>query len=554
MTTRIFQVAALASSWLATSWAYSALDRPNVINKMMRPPISEDAKNVVSSHATFSQLIDHANPDAGTFEQFYYYGTQYWKGPGSPVVLMTPGEVNATGYDVFLYNNYTTGKIAEEIGAAVVIVEHRYWGTSTPCTNLSTSCLQHLTLNNSIADLVRFAKEVNLPFDSDGVSNADSVPWIMVGGSYPGALAAWTATLAEGTFWAYWASSGPVNAMNYWEYFVPVQEGMPKNCSKDISLVIDHIDAIGRDGTEEQQKNLQKMFGLEDLEHYDDFASSLENGPWLWQGNTMYRNTGFFDFCDAVEGVNRNVSQAAGINVTSTAVPGEEGVGLQKALEGYAAWMKYEMIPGFCASYGYEEWSAENSVGCFDTYNASSPYYRDWSLSNTFDRQWVWMTCNEPFGYWQDGAPADRPSIVSRLVDEKYWVRQCGLFFPPEDGAEYGLAAGRTYGDVNALTGGWDIKDTTRLLFVNGQYDPWRDAGVSSDFRPGGPLASTTELPVLVVPGGFHCTDLSLKNGEYNAGVQAIIDAGIKQIVDWTGEYYESGYGNGSIRDRRKSK
>lgn len=273
---------------------------------------------------------------------------------------------------------------------------------------------------------------------------------------------------------------------------------------------------------------------------------SLENGPWLWQGNQMYRNSGFFDFCDAVEGVNKKVNDAAGINAT-TSVPGAEGVGLQKALEGYAAWAKHEMLPGFCANFGYEEWADENSVGCFDTYNVNSPYYKDWTLSNTFVRQWVWMTCNEPFGYWQGGAPADRPSIVSRLVDQAYWERQCGLFFPEEDGLVHGLAAGRTFDTVNEWTGGWNIKDTKRLLFVDGQFDPWRDAGVSSVFKPGGPLESTEEVPVMVVPGGFHCTDLTLRNGEYNAGVKEVIDAGVTQMVDWIGEYY-SEHGNATVR------
>jgi hypothetical protein len=33
-------------------------------------------------NATFEQYIDHSNPDLGTFEQFYYYDTTFWKGPG----------------------------------------------------------------------------------------------------------------------------------------------------------------------------------------------------------------------------------------------------------------------------------------------------------------------------------------------------------------------------------------------------------------------------------------------------------------------------------------
>lgn len=42
-------------------------------------------------NSTFEQLIDHNNPSLGTFSQFYYYSTEFWKGPGSPVVLFTVG-------------------------------------------------------------------------------------------------------------------------------------------------------------------------------------------------------------------------------------------------------------------------------------------------------------------------------------------------------------------------------------------------------------------------------------------------------------------------------
>jgi hypothetical protein len=40
-------------------------------------------------NATFEQLIDHDNPSLGTFSQFYYYSTEFYKGPGSPVVSNT---------------------------------------------------------------------------------------------------------------------------------------------------------------------------------------------------------------------------------------------------------------------------------------------------------------------------------------------------------------------------------------------------------------------------------------------------------------------------------
>lgn len=307
---------------------------------------------------------------------------------------------------------------------------------------------------------------------------------------------------------------------------------MPANCSKDVSLVIDYVDGVMSNGSASAQADLKAMFGLQDLEHADDFGSALENGPWLWQSNQFYYNGGFFDFCDAVENVTPNGT-----------VPGAEGVGLEKALTGYAAWFNGTLLPDYCASYGYSDWADTYSVGCFDTYNASSPMYTDTTLSNEVDRQWEWFLCNEPFGYWQDGAPANRSSIVSRLVTPAYWERQCPLYFPTEDGYTFGIAENKTEAQVNAYTDGWDITHP-RLIYVNGDYDPWREASVSSDFRTGGKMQSTAEHPVVIVPGGFHTSDLLIENGEVNAGVQAAIDAVIAQMKTWVAEWPAYKYSN----------
>jgi hypothetical protein len=60
---------------------------------------------------------------------------------------------------------------------------------------------------------------------------------------------------------------------------------------------------------------------------------------------------------------------------------------------------------------------------------------------------------------------------------------------------------------------------------------------MSSEYRPGGPLQSTPEHPLNVIPGGFHCSDLRLKNAQANAGVQAVVDAQVAQIVKWVAEW-----------------
>jgi hypothetical protein len=137
------------------------------------------------------------------------------------------------------------------------------------------------------------------------------------------------------------------------------------------------------------------------------------------------------------------------------------------------------------------------------------------------------------------GAPRSTPTIVSRLVTADYWQRQCALFFPTVNGYTYGsnISPDNNVHKVNKYTQGWRLEDTTRLIWTNGQFDPWRTSGVSSEFRPGGPLPSTAQHPLQIIPGGFHCSDLRLKNGQFNAGVQTVIDNEVKQIVEWVSEY-----------------
>jgi len=127
---------------------------------------------------------------------------------------------------------------------------------------------------------------------------------------------------------------------------------------------------------------------------------------------------------------------------------------------------------------------------------------------------------------------------VSRLINNTYWERQCPLYFPPEDGYAHGIARGLSEKDVNAWTGGW-TKNTTRVTWVNGEFDPWRDATVSSTSRPGGELLSTAQAPVAVIPGGVHCSDIIMKNAAIDpAGHGKVIREQIDIIKGWVQEFY----------------
>lgn len=135
------------------------------------------------------------------------------------------------------------------------------------------------------------------------------------------------------------------------------------------------------------------------------------------------------------------------------------------------------------------------------------------------------------------GAPEGRPTVFSRLVDAEYYQRQCALWFPTEDGDTFGSNRGLTAESVNSRTKGWDATDTTRLLYVNGEFDPWRSASVASEFRPGGPFNGTDEVPAILIAGSRHCNDLLISNGDVNAAVASAQKAAISQLSAWVDEF-----------------
>lgn len=210
--------ALLASTLLASgAWAISAFSKapvpPPLRLEEATPGGPVQGRAVTSGQGVFQQLLDHGDPSLGTFNQSFWWSSEYWQGPGSPVVFFTPGEAAAAGYTGYLTNRTITGQFAQSIGGAVVLMEHRYWGDSSPFSVLTTENLTYLTLDNAIHDTTYFAKNVELPFDSNGSSNAANAPWVFSGGSYSGALSAWTESVDPGTFWAYHATSAVVEAV-----------------------------------------------------------------------------------------------------------------------------------------------------------------------------------------------------------------------------------------------------------------------------------------------------------------------------------------------------
>ncbi|KAJ7771109.1 peptidase S28 [Mycena maculata] len=451
----------------------------------------------------FQQLIDHNNPSLGTFTQRYWHTYEFYES-GGPIIFFTPGEANAAPYFGYLTNETINGQIAQQQNGAAVVLEHRFYGLSNPFPNLSVQSLQLHTIQQAIDDLEYFTQNAVLPMPNGDKVTPATTPWILVGGSYSGALTSWTMVNKPGLFAAGYASSAVVEAiLNFWEYFEPERLFMAANCSADVEAVIAHIDEVFGGSNKTAIQAIKTSFGMGDVTHLDDVVSALQDNLFDWQSLSLSGGAGglFFQFCDALEVKN-------GINAPAA------GWGLDHALEAWSSFWRTTYFALVCGD--------DDAEDCLGTYNTSQSFWTDTSVDNA-GRSWFWIVCNQ-VGFLQDAAPLGSPTLVSRLIQPAYELRQCQQMFP----AAFPTTPDVRTAQVNSLYDGWNVS-ISKLFFGNGERDPWRYATVSA---PGVLLKSTTSQPI-GVGEGFHCADLLTAEGVANPTVLAVQKHGLASIKSW---------------------
>jgi len=454
----------------------------------------------------FNQPIDHSNPSLGTFQQRFWMNWEFYE-EGGPIIIFTPGEANAEPYTGYLTNLTVNGQIAQQQKGATIVIEHRFFGLSNPYPDLTVKSLKYLTIQLGVDDLAYFAQTADLPMPGGNNVKPDTIPWVLVGGSYSGALTGYTMANKPNVFWTGYASSAVVESVvDFWQYFEPIREHMPANCSADVEAVIAHFDAIASNTAEFNA--LKTQFGMADVTHPDDAVGALRNNLWDWQSLSPDSGPGsqFFDFCDALEvGANGKVAPA-------------QGFGLQHALTAWGTYFNATYLPLICGD--------DDRNDCLGTYNRSESYYTDTTIDNA-GRSWTWVVCNE-VGYFQDAAPTGHPTLVSRLDQPSSDERQCEWMFPQAFASPPVPPVQKT----NAAYGGFNIS-VPRLFFATGQRDPWRDATLAAEgVSPGG-----TDPSNIGLSDGFHCSDLIVANGAVDSTVLGVQQSGLAKIGAWLKEF-----------------
>ncbi|KAE9614603.1 putative dipeptidyl-peptidase II [Lupinus albus] len=375
-----------------------------------------ESKTLNTQHFCFNQTLDHFSPyDHRQFPQRYYEFLDYFRIPDGPIFLVIGGEGTLTG----IANDYIA-VLAKKFGAALVSLEHRYYGKSTPFKSLETENLKYLSSKQALFDLAVFRQyyqdSLNTKINRTKIEN----PWFVFGGSYSGALSAWFRLKFPHLTCGSLASSAVVLAVyNYTEFDQQIGESAGPECKailQETTQLIEHKLATNR-------RALKASFNAADLEIDGDFFYFLADAAAI---AFQYGNP---------DKVCKPLVEAK--------KAGEDLV------DAYAKYVKDYYLGTFGVN--------------IQTYDQK--YLKNTAVSeDSSTRLWWFQVCTE-VAYFQVAPSND--SIRSSKVDTRYHLDLCKNVFG--DGIFPAVDA------TNLYYGGTKIAGS-KIIFTNGSQDPWRHA------------------------------------------------------------------------------
>ncbi|KAE9606655.1 putative prolyl oligopeptidase [Lupinus albus] len=244
------------------SYSYS----PRTPSRLNR--LSNNSNYLTKQELWLSQTLDHYSPyDHRKFQQRYYEFLDYFQFPDGPVFLVICGEYSCNG----IKNDYIA-VLAKKFGAAVVSLEHRYYGKSSPFKSLATENLRYLSSKQALFDLAVFRHYYQDSLNSKLNRTKTENPWFVFGVSYPGALSAWFRLKFPHLTCGSLASSAVVLAVyNYTEFDQQVGESAGAACKAALQETTQLIEQK----LETTAKALKKSFNAAELQIDGDFLYFL---------------------------------------------------------------------------------------------------------------------------------------------------------------------------------------------------------------------------------------------------------------------------------------
>ena len=156
--------------------------------------------------------------------------------------------------------------------------------------------MKWLSSSQALADINAFIAFAN------GIINQTDANWLVVGGSYPGALAGWFQHVYPGVATASWSSSGIINVIqDYQMYDWDIYNASSKNgteCSKQIAFVTADIERTIRVNDSRRDNLTKALNGLSYNGFFPNVGDYMYYVADIWATGIQYGNR--TDICDMV--------------------------------------------------------------------------------------------------------------------------------------------------------------------------------------------------------------------------------------------------------------
>ncbi|XP_024032858.1 probable serine protease EDA2 [Morus notabilis] len=410
--TTSFFVVPLVISTLFSSFGYGyGMPPRSMLNRL-----TAAGNYLTTKELWFTQNLDHYSPyDHRQFQQRYYEFLDNFRIPEGPIFLKICGEGPCNG----IQNDYLS-ILSKKFGAAIVSLEHRYYGKSSPFKSLTTENLKFLSSKQALFDLAAFRRYYQESLEQKLNRKNVENPWFFFGVSYPGALSAWFRLKFPHLTCGSLASSAVVLAVyNFTEFDQQIGVSAGPECKSALQEVTHLVEErLANEG-----KSVKALFGAAELEIDGDFFYFLADAAAI---GFQYGNPD--SVCTPLVEAKKN---------------GEDLV------DTYAKYVKEYYIVKF-----------GTDVRTYD-----QKFLKNTTLTDDNSaRLWWFQVCTE-VAYFQVAPKND--SIRSSKVDTRYHLDLCRNVFGE------GI-----YPDVDATNlyyGGTKIGGT-KIIFTNGSQDPWRHA------------------------------------------------------------------------------
>ncbi|XP_058526442.1 thymus-specific serine protease [Ochotona princeps] len=444
------------------------------------------------------QPLDPFNTsDRRSFLQRYWVNDQHWAAQDGPVFLHLGGEGTLGPGSV---TRGHPAALAPAWGALVIGLEHRFYGLSIPAGGLDTAQLRFLSSRHALADVASARQALSRLLN---VSSAS--PWVCFGGSYAGSLAAWARLKFPHLISASVASSAPVlAALDFSEYNDVVSRsltnagiGGSQECLAAASAAFAEVERRLRAGGPARAALRPELGACGRLGSAADRAELLGALQAVVGGAVQYDGQ-----AGTPLGVRRLCALLlAGAGRRASAPYG----GLRRAVQ-----IVTRSLGQRCLSFSRAATVAQ--------LRATEP-----QVSDLGDRQWLYQTCTE-FGFYVSCEGVSCP--FSALPALPSHLDLCEQVF--------GLSASsvtQAVAQTNTYYGG-QSPGATRVLFVNGDIDPWHVLSVTQALGP--------STPALLIPGASHCSDMAPERPSDSPSIRHGRQSIFLQLQAWLGPAKEN--------------